>query len=614
MPSPLTLSDWRAAYLDGADPAALLHSLQADLSKRGLPVYLHVAGDAALNEQIERLHRLAADAHDAADRLSRFPLWGIPFVAKDNIDIAGAPTTAACPAFAHTPQRHAKVVQRLLDAGAVWLAKTNLDQFATGLVGTRSPYGAPASAWSAEHVSGGSSSGSAVAVAVGDVPFALGTDTAGSGRVPAGFNHIVGLKPTPGRVGTSGVLPACRSLDCPSIFALTADDAASVLAVIEGPDADDIYSRFQPGPAAWPGAVRVAVPARLPPEVDADVAAAFEAATAALRRLGHTVVPVDMAPLLAVGALLYDGPWVAERHLVVRELLARDPDALDPIVRQVISRATQYSAADAFEAGYRLRDLARKADALWQQADTLMVPTAPMHPSFAQVAADPVGVNSALGMFTNFVNLLGWCALALPASLSSSLSSSGLAARLPQGVTFIAPGGHDAALARFGRHWQADAAQPMGATGRLYAASANCTLPAAAPTLPVVAVGAHMSGLPLNHQLTALGATLVQATCTAATYRLFALPGTTPAKPGLLRVAEGGAAIAVEVWALPMHQVGAFLAQIPSPLGLGTVSLEDGRSAHGFLCEPAALAGADDVTRFGGWRAYLAHLSHPASL
>jgi allophanate hydrolase len=375
-----------------------------------------------------------------------------------------------------------------------------------------------------------------------------------------------------------------------------------VLAVVEGPDAADIYSHFQPGPATWPAALRVAVPARLPPEVQPEVAAAFEAATAALRRLGHRIVPIDLAPLQAVAALLYDGPWVAERHLVVRELLASDPDALDPVVRQVISRATQFSADDVFDAQYRLRDLARTAQALWQQADTLMVPTAPLHPRFAQVAADPVGVNSALGLFTNFVNLLGWCALALPASVSP--------AGLPQGVTFIAPGGHDAALAHFGRRWQADAAQTLGATGRPYADDPGhaSAVPASLATLPVVAVGAHLSGLPLNHQLTELGATLLEATHTAETYRLFALPGTTPAKPGLLRVAEGGAHIAVEVWALPMHQVGAFLAQIPSPLGLGTVLLQDGRALHGFLCEPAALAGADDVTRFGGWRAYLASL------
>lgn len=603
-PAPVTLAEWQAAYRRGLAAAALLRPLRAQLAARGAPVYLHVASAEALDAQLAALQDKAAQCPDIAQRQAQFPLWGVPFVVKDNIDIEGAPTTAACPAITYTAGRHAQVVRRLIDAGAVWLAKANMDQFATGLVGTRSPHGAPASTWSAEHISGGSSSGSAVAVALGDVPFALGTDTAGSGRVPAGFNHIVGLKPTPGRVSTSGVLPACRSLDCPSIFALTVDDAATVLSVVEGPDEADIYSHFQPGPANWPQTLRVAVPAHLPPGVHPDVAAAFAAATAALRMQGHTVVKIDLAPLQAVAALLYDGPWVAERQLVARELLARNPDALDPAVRQVINRATEFSAADAFAAQYRLRELMHPANAVWQQAHTLMVPTAPMHPTFAQVAADPVGVNAALGAFTNFVNLLGWCALALPASVSK--------AGLPQGVTFIAPGGHDAALARFGSTWQADAAQPLGATGRAHAAVPGAahtgSLPAAAATLPIVAVGAHMSGLPLNHQLIDLGATLLRATHTAPAYRLYALPDTQPAKPGLLRVADNGSAIAVEVWALPTHQVGAFLAQIPAPLGLGTVLLQDGSSAHGFLCEAAALASAGDVTHFGGWRAYLASL------
>ena len=604
MDTPLTLSDWQAAYRDGAQPSALLSPLRARLAERGAPVYLHVASEAALATQLQRLTVLAADTPDFDRLLAAYPLWGVPFVVKDNIDVAGAPTSAACPAFTSTPERHASVVQRLLDAGAVWLAKTNLDQFATGLVGTRSPHGAPSSAWSARHISGGSSSGSAVAVASGDVPFALGTDTAGSGRVPAGFNHIVGLKPTPGRVGTSGILPACRSLDCASIFALTVDDATRVLAVIEGDDAADAYSHFRPGPAAWPKALRVAVPAALPASVRPEVAAAFEAATAAVQRLGHTVLRVDIDVLQQVAALLYDGPWVAERHLVVRELLARDPQALDPAVRQVIARARHFDADDVFAAQYRLRALAREANAMWNGADVLMLPTAPWHPTHAEVAADPVGVNSAMGVFTNFVNLLGWCALALPASVSAD--------GLPQGVTFIAPGGHDAALAHFGRVWQADAAQTLGATGRQangpYAHAAPGSQPAAQPTLALAVVGAHLSGLPLNHQLTALGATLAETTHTDPHYRLFALPGTTPHKPGLLRVGDGGSAIAVEVWAMPKHAVGALLAQIPPPLGLGTLRLHDGRAVHGFLCEPWALEGAEDVSRFGGWRAYLASL------
>jgi allophanate hydrolase len=606
MTAPLTLADWQAAYRDGASPADLLPRQRARLAARGAPVYLHVADEAALAAQLKHLQALADAAPDRNTLLQRHPLWGVPFAVKDNIDVAGAPTTAACPAFARIAERHANVVQRLTDAGAVWLAKTNLDQFATGLVGTRSPYGAPASAWSPALISGGSSSGSAVAVAVGDVPLALGTDTAGSGRVPAGFNHVVGLKPTPGRVGNGGIVPACRSLDCPCIFALTVDDAAAALAVIEGPDDADPYSRFAPGAGLWPDTLTVGIPAELPPDTDPAVVAAFGSAVAALRALGHTVRPLDFGPLHEVAALLYDGPWVAERHLVVRELLARDPDAIDPTVRQVIGRATGQTADDAFAGQYRLRALARRLAPLWQGLQLMMVPTAPLHPSFEQVAADPLGVNTLLGRYTNFVNLLGWCALALPASLSAE--------GLPQGVTFLAPGGQDAALARFGRRWQAATNPPLGATGRHHADSEppRASSPAAAPSLPVAVVGAHLSGLPLNHQLTDLGAVRLAVTETAPRYRLYALPGTTPRKPGLQRVADGGAAIALEVWSLPMDRVGDFLAGIPAPLGLGTLELADGSTVHGFLCEGHALALAQDVTRFGGWRAYLASLTPPS--
>jgi allophanate hydrolase len=600
MDRPLTLADWHAAYRDGAEPAALLHPLRARLAARGAPVYLHVADDAALQAQIDGLQAQVALHPSRAALLKALPLWGVPFVIKDNIDIAGAPTTAACPAWRHLAEHHATVVQRLLAAGAVWLAKSNLDQFATGLVGTRSPYGAPSSAWSADHVSGGSSSGSAVAVAVGDVPFALGTDTAGSGRIPAGFNHIVGLKPTPGRGPTTGVLPACRTLDVVSIFALTVDDAASVLAVIEGADPADAYSGTPPGPAHWQPRLRIGVPAALPAGVDADMAACFQAAQATLREQGHTLLPFDFDPLTEVAALLYQGPWVAERHLVVQGLLARDPDALDPAVRQVIQAAERFSADDAFAGQYRLRALAQQAATLWQDVDVLLLPTAPHHPTHAELAADPLGANSALGVFTNFVNLLGWCALAVPAAVAPS--------GLPLGLTFVAPSGHDAALAHFGRRWQALAAQPMGATGRPYVETPALLQPAAQPTLPIAAVGAHLSGLPLNWQLTELGATLREATHSAPHYRLYALPGTTPPKPGLQRVRRDGTAIALEVWDVPLHQVGRFLAGIPAPLGLGQIELADGQTVHGFLCEAHALEGALDISHHGGWRAYLSSL------
>jgi allophanate hydrolase len=600
---PLTLADWQAALRDGADPGALLPAVRARLAAReGDPAVITLVGEAALAARIEALRRVAA-GRPRAELLAALPLYGVPFAVKDNIDVEGVPTTAACPAFAHVAARSAAVVRKLEDAGAVWMAKTNLDQFATGLVGTRSPYGRPASVFDAQRISGGSSSGSAVLVARGDVPFALGTDTAGSGRVPAGFNQLVGLKPTPGRVSTAGVLPACRTLDCVSVFALDVDDAAQVLAVIEGAD-DDAYSRFAPGPVEWGGAaLRIAVPAA-PAFTGGDgYAAAWDAALRTAQDAGHVLHTIDMAPLDAVAALLYDGPWVAERHAVVETLLAQDPQAFDPAVRSVIGRAAGMTATDAFRAQYRLAELARRAEALWGDADVLMVPTAPGHPTFAAVDADPVGANAALGAFTNFVNLLGWCALAVPAGTAPG--------GLPFGVTFIARGGHDAALARFARQWHATAARDqaltLGGTGCAFAAAPLPPLwPRCAPVLHLAVVGAHLSGLPLNGQLRERGATLVCATTTAPAYRLHALPGTVPPKPGLVRVPEGGHAIALEVWAMPQAAVGSFLALIPPPLGLGSIELAGGRWVHGFLCEAHAVAQAPDVSHHGGWRAYLA--------
>jgi allophanate hydrolase len=596
---PLTLSDWHRAYLGGASPRALLSALAERLGSSEGAVWIHRASAEQLEEQIAVLESQLAAASDRAARqtlLAQLPLFGLPFAAKDNIDVAGMPTTAACPAFAYVPAANAHAVKRLIDAGAVCMGKTNLDQFATGLVGARSPYGRPASAFDAQRVSGGSSSGSALAVARGEVVFSLGTDTAGSGRVPAGFNNIVGLKPTPGRVGTSGVVPACRTLDCVSVFALTVDDAAAVLAVLEGPDPGDAYSRFVPGPALFPARLRIGVPPV--PEIDAGYAQVWPLALQLARELGHEIVPLDFAPLHAVAELLYDGPWVAERHAVVQALLERDPDAIEPTVRRVIEKAIGLSATDTFRAQYALRAAQRDTAALWQQVDLLMVPTASNHPSFAQLDADPVGANARLGRYTNFVNLLGWCALALPTGFTEQ--------GLPSGATFIAPAHADAALARFGAGWQAAAALPLGATGRPYADSLSVQWPASEATLPLAVVGAHLSGMPLNGQLTERGASLREATTTAPRYRLHALAGTVPPKPGLQRVGEGGAAIAVEVWNVPLQQIGSLLALIPAPLGLGSLELADGSQVHGFICEGHALASATDITSYGGWRAYMA--------
>jgi allophanate hydrolase len=602
----LTLADWRGAYRDGASPRALLLALADRLERESPPeAWISRTGSALLTAHIGALEARLALQPDLDAALKAMPLFGVPFAVKDNIDVLGLPTTAACPAFEHEPAADATAVARLLAAGAICMGKTNLDQFATGLVGARSPYGRPSSTFDATRVSGGSSSGSAVVVARGDVVFSFGTDTAGSGRVPAGFNNIVGLKPTPGRVSCAGVLPACRTLDCISVFALTVEDAAQVLALIEGPDRADAYSAFVAGPATLGTALRVGVPIHpIFGRTDIGYAAAFDRAVAQLEALGHLAVPIDFAPLHAVAELLYDGPWVAERHAVVKELMERDPSALDPTVLKVIARAAEFTATDTFRAQYKLRDAQRDCAAMWSRVDLLMVPTAPNHPTHADIDADPLGANALLGTYTNFVNLLGWSALALPASLMPN--------GLPFGVTFIAPGAADAALARFGQKWQARMALPLGATGRSFGTSdgaAGGAWPATAATLPIAVVGAHLSGMPLNDQLTERGATLREATTTAPHYRLFALPDTTPPKPGLQRVAageRGGAAIAVEVWDVPVAAVGSFLALIPPPLGLGSLELSSGRFVHGFVCESHALVGARDVTSFGGWRAFAA--------
>lgn len=599
-----TLADWRQAYLAGERPSALLATQAARLTSSPAAAWIRRATPDEVQAQATVLEAaLDAAGGDVHAVLRAMPLFGVPFAVKDNIDIEGIETTAACPAFAYTAAADAHVVRRLRAAGAVWLGKTNLDQFATGLVGARSPYGRPASTFDATRVSGGSSSGSAVAVSRGDVAFSLGTDTAGSGRVPAAFNNIVGLKPTPGRAGTSGVVPACRSLDCVSIFALTADDAAQVLAVMEGPDAADAYSRFQPGSAALPARLRIGVPAQ--PVLDATHEAAWAKAAAQAQAQGHALVPIDFTPLHATAELLYGGPWVAERHAAVQPLLDAAPEAFDPTVRAVITRAIGMSATDAFRGQYALKAAQQAAAALWQQVDVLMVPSAPGHPSFAQVDADPIGANARLGTYTNFVNLLGWSAIALPAGFTAQA--------LPFGVTFIGPADADAALARLGAQWQAALALPLGATDAPCPATATPpttlpTRPATEPTMPIAVVGAHLSGMPLNGQLTERGATLREATHTAPLYRLYALPNTTPPKPGLQRVADGGAAIAVEVWDMPLRHVGSFLALIPPPLGLGSLQLADGSVVHGFICEAHALADAADVTRFGGWRAYITDL------
>jgi len=531
------------------------------------------------------------------------PLYGVPFAVKDNIDVAGLPTTAACPAFAYKPAHDATAVAKLRAAGAIVIGKTNLDQFATGLVGVRSPYGVPRNTFDPDLVPGGSSSGSATSVAAGLVPFSLGTDTAGSGRVPAGFNNIVGLKPSLGLISTHGLVPACRTLDCISIFALTVDDAWAALSVASGPDAADSYSRSRPlgRPGAMPSKVTLGVP--IPGQRlffgDKEYEAGYTQALERLAKLGCDIVEIDIEPFYETARLLYEGPWVAERALTAQKLLASDPDAIHPVTKEITIGGLRPTAMDAFAAFYKLERLRRVSDYIFaHQVDALALPTAPTAYTVKQVLADPIQLNSRLGTYTNFVNLLDLCGLALPASLTSK--------GLPFGITLLGPGGQDARLADIGRVFHADTQLPLGALKEPQPPLKKIPNEARDGEIAVAVVGAHLSGLPLNGELVSLGGRLLEATRTAPDYRLYALNGTVPPKPGLLRIEPGkGAGINVEVWALPTQAFGTFMDGIAAPLSIGTITLADGRGVKGFLMEAFAVQGARDISEFGGWRAYL---------
>ncbi|MDR3004246.1 MAG: allophanate hydrolase [Acidovorax sp.] len=590
-----TLADWQSAYAQGASTTALLTPLLSALDAHD-PAWISLLSAHGLQT---RLAQLAQQLDAAGGELSRLPLYGVPIAVKDNIDVAGLPTSCACPEFAYQPERNAHVVQRLEAAGAVVLGKTNLDQFATGLVGTRSPYGAVPNAFNPAYISGGSSSGSASVVARGLVPLALGTDTAGSGRVPAGHNNLVGLKPTRGLVSNRGLVPACRSLDCISVLALNVDDADTALQAMASFDADDAYARRAPaGPGPWPARPVLGIPSA--PEWFGDTQAeqAYTQALQQLEHMGVVLQPMDFTPLFEVAALLYEGPWVGERYAALSSVLQTRPEVVHPVVRSIIEKAEHFSAADTFQAEYRRMELARQAETLMQGLDGLIVPTAPSIYTIAQLQADPVALNARMGRYTNFVNLLDWSAVALPAGMRGD--------GLPAGITLIAPAWHEARLLAFGRQWQA--AQPWKRGASQQSLPTTMAVPAAMPDHPehitIAVVGAHLSGMPLNTQLTERGAILQESTQTSAAYRLYALPGTVPPKPGLLRTGNG-ASITVELWSMPMAHYGSFVALIPSPLGIGRVELSDGRCVQGFVCEPWATQGAEDITALGGWRAYM---------
>jgi allophanate hydrolase len=523
------------------------------------------------------------------------PLYGVPFVVKDNIDVAGLPTTAACPAFAYHPEKSAFVVQKLERAGAIVIGKTNLDQFATGLVGVRSPYGVPRNALRADLIPGGSSSGSAAAVGAGLVPFSLGTDTAGSGRVPAAFNGIVGLKPSLGALSTSGVVPACRTLDTISIFARDVGDAFMVYQEACAFDEQDANSRLFPSPALslLPSGFRVGVPRPDQRQFfgDANSSEAFSRDIQLIESLGAQIVEFDFEPFAEVARALYEGPWVAERYAATKPLIESNPDTLLPVTRSIIEGARTFDAVAAFEAFYRLADQKRKTGRVWSEFDAMVVPTAPGLYTIAEVEADPIGLNSRLGTYTNFVNLLDLCAIAVP----SGIRGDGL----PSSVTLIAPACADGLIAGV-------AAAIESRSGASASAPPQTSSRTTDHRIEIAVVGAHLSGLPLNRELIELGASFSREVETTLDYRLFALPDSSPPKPGLLRVAErAGAAIKAEVWTLDPAAFGAFVAKIPAPLGIGTIRFKDSNSVKGFLVEAEAVKTAEDISHFGGWRAYL---------
>ncbi len=592
----LRLATLRAAYRARTlKPRAFIRELLAKAAALNpeYHLFIHLLSDSEVSPYLDWLERQDPEA---------LPLYGIPFAIKDNIDLAGIPTTAACPAFAYTPAESATVVAQLIALGAVPLGKTNLDQFATGLNGTRSPYGPCRNSVLAGYPSGGSSAGSSLAVALGVASFALGTDTAGSGRVPAGLNNLVGFKPSKGIVSTAGVVPACRTLDCVSFFTASAGEASELLALTACADPRDAYSRKNPqwnGARAFgaPTSFRFGVPSELEFAGCSESPALFAHARSLLEAAGGEAVEIDFAPFVEAARLLYEGPWVAERYSVAGDLMTAHPQAVLPVIRDVLAKAPQATAVELFRAQYRLQALKAICDAALDTLDFVLTPTYPRPVTLAELDRDPIGPNALLGYYTNFMNLLDYAAVATPTGFMKN--------GLPWGVTVFGRAFTDQYL--------------LGVADVLQRASGiRCVggnVPEAADPrsagndrMRIAVCGAHMKGLPLNRDLLARGARFVQETQTAPAYRLAALPPAADGtrRPGLWRATEGGATIAVEVWELPSAELGSFLATIPAPLALGKVELVDGAWVTGFLCEPYGVQSGADVTAFGGWRAWLA--------
>lgn len=581
-------------------PVDVVRSIYKRIASRGDDaVWIHVLPEA---EAIARAESLGA--FDPAK-----PLFGVPFAVKDNIDVAGLPTTAACPKFTYEANVTATLVERLLEAGAILIGKTNLDQFATGLVGVRSPYGAPSCVFDKKYIAGGSSSGSAVAVASGLVSFALGTDTAGSGRVPAAFNNIVGWKPTRGLLSTRGIVPACRSLDCPSVFALTSDDAQRISRVAAAFDAADEYSRHAPDPSPkFPETFRFGIPAEedLCFFGDSDSSALFDQAIDRLISLGGVPVTIDFAPFRETAELLYSGSWVAERLTDLTPFLDEDPDAFHPVTRQIIEGGKRFTAVDAFRDFHRLEALRRKAGREWENIDLLLLPTTGTIYTHDEVATDPIALNTNLGYYTNFVNLLDLSGIAVPAGFRDN--------GLPFGITLLGKAFQDEALFILAARFQTSLGGRLGATDTTLESLPKQSLFSGYnlsqndfEEISLAVVGAHLRGEPLNGQLLDLGARFERTTRTRGHYRLYAFPESSPPKPGLIRDPNSsGPGIEVEIWKLTPEAFGRLTASVRPPLSIGTLELEGGGQVHGFLCEACAVKEAEEITHFGGWRSFLA--------
>lgn len=592
----MTISAIHAAYRSGElTPQQLLTECLAHAKADTHLAWISVLSDAQLAAYLKGL-----EGHSPDD----MPLFGIPFAVKDNIDLLDLPTTAACKEYAYQPKEHAFVVAQLIAAGAIPLGKTNLDQFATGLVGVRSPYGACQNSFDPTYVSGGSSAGSAVSVALGQVVFSLGTDTAGSGRVPASFNNLYGLKGTKGRVSCTGVVPACQNLDCVTIFSTTAADAKAVWQVAGAFDPVDPFARPAVAAKAMPAAFTFGVPAAEQLGFFGDEAAEmlFWQSVETLKALGGEAVTINLDPFVQAAKLLYEGPYVAERLAAIKAFFRDDPTRCLPVIQTIVGGAEKRAAVEAYEALYALQRYKRVTDAELAKVDFIVTPTAGTIYPIADVEADPIQLNSNLGHYTNFMNLLDYCAIAI----SSGFRITGSKRGLPFGVTLFAAAFQDDALLAIADLWQRKLDLPLGATGQEFPANTPVVAQPTNGMIDVLVCGAHLSGLPLNWQLTDRKAFLKQVTETAKAYRMYALAGGPPYRPGLIRDTENGAAIAVEVWSVPAEHFGSFVAGIPAPLGIGKVELADGSWVSGFICEPYGLDGAIDITQLGSWRAYLA--------